>query len=74
MLPGLVGLGCEGSRWYFPLVYLAASTVASLFVAGSIVALYGLVLRRVNYEKFKDVLVYVQSALRGLENHETCRK
>ena|SRR5580765_2052649 len=60
VIPALVGLGSHGSRWYFPLVYLAVSTVASLFVAGFIVVLYGLVLRRVNYEKFKDLLVYVQ--------------
>src|SRR6266404_2866102 len=62
VIPALVGLGSQDSRWYFPLVYLAVSTVASLFVAGFIVALYGLVLRRVNYEKFKDLLVYVQIA------------
>src|SRR2546425_271628 len=62
VIPAFVGLGCHGSRWYFPLIYLAVSTFASLFVAGSIVALYGLVLRRVNYEKFKDLLVYVQIA------------
>jgi hypothetical protein len=62
VIPALVGLGSQGSRWYFPLVYLAVSTVASVFVAGAIVAVYGLILRRVNYEKFKDLLVYVQIA------------
>ncbi|HTE89257.1 MAG TPA: hypothetical protein VK639_09905 [Terriglobales bacterium] len=62
LIPALVGVGCQASRWYFPSLYLAVSTFALLFVAGSIVALYGLVLRRVNYEKFKDLLIYVQIA------------
>jgi len=62
VIPALLGIGAQGSRWYFPLVYLAVSTVSSLFVAGFIVALYGLALRRVNYEKFKDLMVYLQIA------------
>jgi len=36
--------------------------VVLVLVAGAVVALYGLLLRRVNYEKFKDLLVYCQVA------------
>ena len=62
VVPALAGLACAGSRWYFPLVYLAATVLSAFFVAGAVVALYGLLLRRVNYEKFKDLLVYCQVA------------
>ena len=48
LIPAVLGLACTGSRWYFPFLYLAVSTCASLFVAGFIVALYGLSWARLN--------------------------
>jgi len=62
LIPALVGLACPDSHWYFPFAYLLVSVLASLFVAAAVVAFYGLLLRRVNYEKFKDLLVYFQVA------------
>src|SRR5439155_8764653 len=62
VIPALVGLACPGARWQFAPVYLLVSTLASFFVSGMIVALYGLLLRRINYYRFKDLLVYCQVA------------
>jgi ABC-2 type transport system permease protein len=60
--PAFCGLLSEGARWYFPLIYLAVSLLADLFVAASVVALYGLLIRWLNYERLKDVLMYCQIA------------
>ncbi len=62
LVPSLLGLACTNSRSYFTPLYLLIATLASFFVTGVIVALYGVLLRRVNYERFKDLLVYCQVA------------
>jgi hypothetical protein len=60
LIPAFVGLACPGARFYFPLVYFLVALLASLFVAGAIIALYGWLLRLVHYEKFKDIITYCQ--------------
>jgi len=62
VVPALLGLACADSRWHFPLIYLTTSIVGALFVAGAISAAYGLLLRKVDYERFKDLLMYCQLA------------
>jgi len=61
-VPAVLGLACADSPWPFPLVYLSVALVAALFVAGAIAAIYGLLLRKIDYERFKDLLVYCQLA------------
>jgi ABC-2 type transport system permease protein len=58
--PTLLGTFCRDSRWFFPPVYLAVSTAAAVFTAGVVIALYGLFMRWVHYERLKDLLVYCQ--------------
>ncbi len=58
--PAILGIFCDDSLWYFPLVYLGVSVVANLFVAAAVVAIYGLLMRWLNYERLKDVLAYCQ--------------
>ncbi len=62
LVPALVGVACRGSQWYFPAAYFAVATAATMFVAGGMVALYGLLLRTLRYERLKDLLVYAQIA------------
>ena len=62
LVPAIVGLGCKESRWYFPIAYFFVASAASVFVAGAMVCLYGLLLRTLNYERLKDLLVYAQIA------------
>jgi ABC-2 type transport system permease protein len=62
LVPALVGVAVRESQWHFPLAYFLVASVASVFVAGTMVALYGLLLRTLRYERFKDLLVYAQIA------------
>lgn len=61
-VPAFAGLMCRQSRWFFPPLYLFMSIVAGCFVAGTVIVIYGLLMRWFNYERFKDVLVYCQIA------------
>jgi ABC-2 type transport system permease protein len=62
LVPALVGVACRGSQWSFPVAYFAVASAATMFVAGGMVALYGLLLRTLRYERLKDLLVYAQIA------------
>ena len=62
LVPALVGVAVRGSQWHFPLAYFFVASVVTVFVAGSMVALYGLLLRTLRYERLKDLLVYAQIA------------
>jgi len=62
LVPALVGVAVRESQWHFPLAYFLVASVASVFVAGTMVALYGLLLRTLRYERLKDLLVYAQIA------------
>jgi ABC-2 type transport system permease protein len=59
VLPALVGWTL-GVPWYFPLLYLAVAALAGVFVAAAVAGVYGLLLKRVNYERFKDLLAWCQ--------------
>jgi len=60
IFPALMGAFSDFADRSFPLVYFPVALLAGLFSAMLVVLLYGAVLRVVNYEKFKDVLVYIQ--------------
>src|SRR5208337_480498 len=60
LVPALVGWTFPDAPWQFPVVYLAVAALAGVFVAAVVAALYGLLLQRVNYERFKDLLAYCQ--------------
>jgi len=60
VFPGLLGAFSESADRLFPLIYFPVALVACLFSAMVVVLLYGALLRVVNYERFKDALVYIQ--------------
>ena len=60
VFPALLGAFSESAERLFPLVYFPVALLACLFSAMLVVLLYGALLRVINYEKFKDALVYVQ--------------
>jgi ABC-2 type transport system permease protein len=59
-LPAVVGWTFPDAPWPFPLVYFVVAGLIGLFVAAAVAALYGLLLQRVNYERFKDILAWCQ--------------
>ena len=61
LLPAAAGPFC-GGPWYYPALHLAAAWLASLFTAGWLAALYGLLLRAFHHERFKDIITYGQVA------------
>lgn len=63
LFPAVLGAFARESRWYFPLVYFPAALAADLFSASLVILFYGALLKVINYEKFKDVIVYLQVAL-----------
>ncbi|MCS6816451.1 MAG: hypothetical protein N0A16_10265 [Blastocatellia bacterium] len=60
VFPALLGAFSDAEKRSFPFAYFPVALLASLFSAMLIVLLYGALLRVINYERFKDVLVYVQ--------------
>ncbi len=60
VFPALFGAFSESAERLFPLIYFPVALLACLFSAMLVVLLYGALLRVINYEKFKDALVYVQ--------------
>jgi ABC-2 type transport system permease protein len=60
IFPAVIGAFSDFADWRFPLIYFPVALWAGLFSAMLVVLLYGAVLRTVTYEKFKDVLVYIQ--------------
>jgi len=62
VFPAFLGAFSESAERLFPLIYFPVALLACLFSAMLVVLLYGALLRVINYEKFKDALVYVQIA------------
>ncbi len=62
LVPSVLGTFLPGSRFYFPFVYFPIAILSALFTAGLITALYGILLRYFNYERFKDIIAYFQIA------------
>jgi hypothetical protein len=58
--PCVVGWTFRDAPWHFPLSYSLVAALAGVFVAGAVAALYGFLLQRINYERFKDFLTWCQ--------------
>ena len=63
LIPSLFGVFSQGSSLAFPLVFLPAALLGSLFTAGVVAASYAGLLRLFRQERFRDVVNYVQIAL-----------
>jgi hypothetical protein len=59
--PALIGITSEGLR--FPLAYLPVAFLADFVAAGAVLAAQALLLARLERERFKDLLAYVQGSL-----------
>ncbi len=60
LAPAVIGWTFKEAPWHFPIMYLASATLAGIFVVALVAALYGFLLQRINYERFKDLLAWCQ--------------
>ncbi|MBN2030198.1 hypothetical protein JW824_08120 [bacterium] len=58
--PSIVGLLISEATWIFPIVFLSVTLIANITAASFIVLIYTGLLKLMKYERFKDILVYVQ--------------
>ena len=61
LIPSLVGMAVQGSRWMFPLIFFPIALVADLASAAFVVVVYTGLLKAMPYERFKDGLAYIQT-------------
>ncbi len=60
ILPALLGIGVQGNNLFFPIIFIPVSYIANITTASFIVLIYTLLLRKINYQKFKDLIAYLQ--------------
>jgi hypothetical protein len=59
--PSFLGLAVKGSNWSFPLVFIMVATVANLTASAFVILVYTGLLKIMPYERFKDLLAYIQT-------------
>src|SRR5262249_19140314 len=60
LAPMVVGLWARGAKPWFPFAHLASTLLLSVFVAGAVVFLYGLLMRFVSRERFDSMASWFQ--------------
>ncbi|RKY52518.1 MAG: hypothetical protein DRP89_07565 [Candidatus Neomarinimicrobiota bacterium] len=60
LFPSLIGIAVAGSNWVFPLIFFPIAMIANLVAASFIILIYTGLLRMLPYERFKDILAYLQ--------------
>ncbi len=60
LFPSLIGIAVSGSEWVFPLIFFPVAMIANLVAASFIILIYTGLLRVLPYERFKDILAYLQ--------------
>lgn len=60
ILPALLGIGVKGNTLLFPVIFIPVSYIASITTASFVILMYTLLLRNINYQKFKDIIAYFQ--------------
>jgi len=63
LLPSLLGIWVPGCGWTFPMAFFPMAVVANLATACFVVLIYTGLLRVLHYERFRDVLAYLQMGL-----------
>ncbi len=61
LLPSLLGLAVRGTTWIFPVVFYPVAMIANLTAAAFVLLVYTSLLRMMDYERFKDLLAYIQT-------------
>ncbi|MFC1501900.1 hypothetical protein ACFL6A_00640 [bacterium] len=61
LLPSLMGLAVRGTPWIFPFVFYLVAMIANLTAAAFVLLVYTSLLRMMDYERFKDLLAYIQT-------------
>jgi len=60
LLPSLLGIAVKGAGWFFPLVFFPVAIIANIASASFILFIYTGLLKVMPYQRFKDVLAYLQ--------------
>lgn len=60
LLPSFLGVFVQGSQWFFPFVFYPVAMMANLATASFVVLIYTALVKVMPYERFKDVLAYIQ--------------
>lgn len=60
LLPALIGTTVPGNNLLFPLVFMPVCYCAGTATAAFIVLMYTFLLKKINYQKFKDIIAYFQ--------------
>ncbi|MFO7891918.1 MAG: hypothetical protein R6V04_16450 [bacterium] len=60
ILPALLGIGVRGNTLFFPFIFIPVSYMASITTASFVILIYTLLLQKINYQKFKDIIAYFQ--------------
>jgi hypothetical protein len=59
-VPSIFGMFVNGSSWRFPLIFFPVAIIANLVSASLVVLFYTGLLRLIPYERFKDIIAYLQ--------------
>lgn len=59
-LPSLLGIAVKGNTVLFPLIFFPVCLIANIAAASFVVFAYTLILRKIGYQKFKDMIAYLQ--------------
>jgi len=60
LLPALIGIQVEGNNLWFPLIFIPVSFLAGIATAAFVVLIYTFLLKKINYQKFRDIIAYFQ--------------
>jgi len=60
LIPAIVGIWTQNSGYHFAAIYFLVSCIANLTTAAFVILLYSFLVRMMNFERFKDILAYVQ--------------
>jgi len=60
LLPALIGTTVQGNNLLFPLIFMPVCYCAGTATAAFIVLMYTFLLKKINYQKFKDIIAYFQ--------------
>ena len=59
-LPALLGIGVKGNNLFFPFIFIPVSFIANITTACFVIIIYTLLVQKINYQKFKDIIAYCQ--------------
>jgi ABC-2 type transport system permease protein len=61
LFPSIIGLALKGTTILFPFIFFPVAMIANLTAAAFVILVYTSLLRIMPYERFKDLLAYIQT-------------